>query len=229
MESYGDRVVEMILIDGTSHEICAAMHLCLFAPAPPKIIVESVLPLEKYSPSIIEGSAEEVNGEPDTKCVLCEYVISTLASKIKDNSTEEEIKSEVEQVCTYFPKTVRGNCRAFVEMYGDMIIQYLVEEMDPDAICTELKLCKPKLQDGYNLNLNRCELCNVISDYLSKKLEDPTFEKEAVATAALKFCPLLRNLRPQCTEMIEDYGPYMMALLAEKEDNEKVCNLIDIC
>jgi hypothetical protein len=91
MEEYGDRVLEMILIDGTSHEVCAALHLCLFSPAPQtnNIVIQSPLPFEKYSPSSIDlGVEDDENVEEDTKCVLCEYVISTLATKIKDNATE---------------------------------------------------------------------------------------------------------------------------------------------
>ena len=49
----------------------------------------------------------------------------------------------------------------------------------------------------YKLNLNRCELCTVMADYLSMKMEDPTFEQTGVDVVANKFCPLLRNLKSE--------------------------------
>lgn len=58
---------------------------------------------------------------------------------------QEEIRDTVEHVCQYLPKTVRPQCRAFVEEYGDMVITYLAQSLDPQQICTELKLCDGKI------------------------------------------------------------------------------------
>jgi hypothetical protein len=55
---------------------------------------------------------------------------------------------------------------------------------------------------GYELTLTRCELCSVVADYLSMKLEDPKFEKVGVETAVTKFCPLLRNLKEPVSTVI---------------------------
>lgn len=74
MKNYGDQVIEMILIEGSSHEICAALHLCLFS---------KVSPPAEPRPAIVTN-----NKGDDPKCVLCEYVITTLAARIKDNATE---------------------------------------------------------------------------------------------------------------------------------------------
>jgi len=39
-------------------------------------------------PQANNNNEDEATGGDDTKCVICEYVITTLASKIKDNATE---------------------------------------------------------------------------------------------------------------------------------------------
>lgn len=81
MEDYGDRVIEMILIEGSSHEICAALHLCLFGQTK---LPASQSGLLMPGPVLIESSV----GGDDPKCVICEYVIQTLAERMKDNATE---------------------------------------------------------------------------------------------------------------------------------------------
>jgi len=233
MENYGDRVIEMILVDGTAHEICAAVHLCLFKDLQAMGVISAGN----------HGGEEDEELKEDPKCVLCEYVITTLADRIKDNATEAEIKAEVLSICDHLPKTVRKNCRAFVTIYGDEVIQYLISEMNPSEICTELHLCKPtparlvsvQLQKNNNnefvgvderreLKLTRCELCSVISDYLKLKRAS----EDKLSLAREKFCPILRNKKSQCLEMVEDYGEYILQILTTGE-SENVCQDLDIC
>jgi len=57
-------------------------------------------------------------------------------------TSQEEIKEEIEKVCSVLPQTVRRRCRSFVDIYGDLIINYLAQSIDPAEICIRLKLCK---------------------------------------------------------------------------------------
>jgi len=241
MREYGDKVVEMILIDGSAHEICAAIHLCLFSPKPaqpqkpPKIIVDSFLPFERYVPQVLVTKKKV---ESKQTCTLCEFVMTQLDSMLKDNSTEEEIRDTVEHVCDYLPKTVKDQCRAFVEEYGDMVINYLSQSLDPKEICTELKLCDatgvvdielPAGQVEDKLKLDRCELCILLADYLSAFLEDPNVDT-SVEKVIEKVCPLLpKDYTNDCKNMIEDYGAYILSLLAQETDKGKVCTTINLC
>jgi len=241
MKEYGDRVMEMILIEGTAHEICAALHLCLWSTAPvrtPKpsmtVVVNSALPFERYVPQV--PAVEKPNVQQKQTCVLCEFIMSQLDGMLKDNSTEEEIKDTVEHVCDYLPKTVRPQCRAFIEEYGDMVITYLAQSLDPQQICTEIKLCDPTanidirtIKVDETLELDRCELCVLISDYLSAFLDDPNFDS-SVDKLVEKICPLLPNdYNEDCKNMIEDYGPYLLSLLAQETDKGKICTTINLC
>lgn len=92
MKDYGDQVAEMVLIYGTAHGVCAAIHLCLLQPPTPnKIIIESQLPLDRYLPQTVTlGRVAQMESlEDDSKrCVMCEFVITTLQQRLQDNSTE---------------------------------------------------------------------------------------------------------------------------------------------
>lgn len=88
--------MEMILIEGTAHEICAALHLCLWSTStgsqPNKIVVESALPMERYFVPIPHRPATV--GEKPT-CTLCEFVITQLDGMLKDNSTEVKLDQKL--------------------------------------------------------------------------------------------------------------------------------------
>ncbi|VVD02194.1 unnamed protein product [Leptidea sinapis] len=55
---------------------------------------------------------------------------------------DEEIKKIVHGVCKRMPKSVRSECDQFVEKYSDLVISLLAQELNPDEVCQELKLCK---------------------------------------------------------------------------------------
>jgi hypothetical protein len=54
---------------------------------------------------------------------------------------QEEIKKYVESVCTILPKTVRQQCKMFVEEYGDLVIALLAQSLDPKEVCSAIKVC----------------------------------------------------------------------------------------
>ena len=81
--------------------------------------------------------------DPNT-CALCEFVITTLDKKLKDNRTEESIKAAMESVCPYMPKSIRKDCTKLVDAYADEIIEMLIAQLSPEEVCAALKLCSPK-------------------------------------------------------------------------------------
>jgi len=118
--------------------------------------------------------------------------------------------------------------QGIIESYGNLIISYLAQEMDPQEVCTELKLCKNKPPHlPPTLSLNRCEMCGVVKDYFEMKMEDPEFQKDVVAFGVKRLCGMLGNVKAQCTEIVEDYGPYLLQLLRQKEDH--ICEKMDLC
>jgi len=120
----------------------------------------------------------------------------------------------------------------FIEDYGETIIQYLSNDIDPAQICTEIHLCKAQTKDNdaiKNLNLSRCEVCMLVSDYLSTVVND-TYVYTEINEYAEKTCALIpKSYRQDCNAMIEDYGPYLLNLLAEETDKGKICAQIQLC
>lgn len=116
---------------------------------------------------------------------------------------QEEVKRAVDFVCAHLPTTVADMCIDFVEQYGDEIIQLLLSEVAPKAICSQLGLCGPfdsvsvdqapavpavrkNLLGHMNEHVtevsqlgmpNKCEICEVVVEYLDKLLEDDTIEE----------------------------------------------------
>ena len=61
---------------------------------------------------------------------------------------QEAIEAALEKVCTVFPDTTRGECKAFVDQYTPEIVSLLTQGLDPKEVCTKLGLCQGQLANG---------------------------------------------------------------------------------
>ncbi|XP_057695714.1 prosaposin-like [Corythoichthys intestinalis] len=75
-------------------------------------------------------------------CAICEFVMKQLESMLEDHATEEEVIEAVEKVCTYLPSSLTAQCKDLIQTYGEAIIDLLVKQADPKAVCTMLAFCK---------------------------------------------------------------------------------------
>ncbi|CAL4060457.1 unnamed protein product, partial [Meganyctiphanes norvegica] len=136
VEAYGDQVIEMLDQEMDPKVICPLLGLC---PAPSN---------EAPTP----GHAVEEPVEDDVSCVMCEYAMEQLDEMIKDDKTEDSIKHALENLCSKLPKSIKGECKFFVDLYTDKIIQLLLDDLTPDQVCTALHLCKTKVPELPHLN-----------------------------------------------------------------------------
>lgn len=52
------------------------------------------------------------------------------------------MKQALETVCKELPSAISVPCEAFVQEYGDNIVDFIVSELNATEICTLIKLCK---------------------------------------------------------------------------------------
>ncbi|MBD2512409.1 hypothetical protein H6G91_35230 [Nostoc muscorum FACHB-395] len=64
-----------------------------------------------------------------------------IVDELKDNRTEENIITALENVTQLFPKEDRSQADAFVEQYSNELISVLVEEGDPSLACALIGVC----------------------------------------------------------------------------------------
>jgi saposin len=74
-------------------------------------------------------------------CVICEYAVSYIETRLQQNQTEEAIIDTLEKVCTVAPAKFQQECQGIIENYGPLIIQLLLQFADPNAVCGIIKLC----------------------------------------------------------------------------------------
>eukprot|EP01112_Ceratiomyxa_fruticulosa_P009896 TRINITY_DN259_c0_g2_i1.p1 TRINITY_DN259_c0_g2~~TRINITY_DN259_c0_g2_i1.p1 ORF type:complete len:261 (+),score=57.76 TRINITY_DN259_c0_g2_i1:99-785(+) len=178
-----------------------------------------------------------------TACTICQFIVNIAEGYVENNSTEQEILKELEFSCDLLgvPSWV-SECKGLISDYGEMIIQYLINDETPYVVCQQIGFCnssailyeaiplsKTPNSDDESDNLE-CVFC----DWAIAKLDD-ILSNQNTQSEALSFleneCQLLGNAKwvYDCKTLISEYGPIVIAMLANNEPSDKVCSTVLNC
>uniref|UniRef100_A0A8C5HJM5 Prosaposin n=1 Tax=Gouania willdenowi TaxID=441366 RepID=A0A8C5HJM5_GOUWI len=74
-------------------------------------------------------------------CDVCKMAVNYIDGVLEQNITEAKIGEAVRKVCSFLPSSYQTQCDQFVEQYEPMLIQLLLQMMDPDFVCTKVGAC----------------------------------------------------------------------------------------
>ncbi|KAK5614936.1 hypothetical protein CRENBAI_009075 [Crenichthys baileyi] len=74
-------------------------------------------------------------------CEVCKMAVSYIDGILQKNATEAEIEEAVKKVCSFLPDTYKTECDQLVEQYEPMLVQLLLQMLDPDFVCTKVGAC----------------------------------------------------------------------------------------
>lgn len=241
VDMYTDKIIQLLLDDLTPDQVCQALHLCKpKVPELQRLTPSHQLPVSRLfvpalSPSLGVEEHDNKFGKQSKVCVLCEFAMVQIDNMLISNATEDEIIEVVDFVCAHLPGTIRDDCIGFMDEYGDAIVKLLVKQLDPKIVCSGLGLCEAASYDGLrigvlnNVNLDKCEVCEVVVDFVDEELKQEDVQVE-LDTIIEEVCTLLpREPNKLCRSMIEVYGPYIANLLAELGNSKAVCQAISMC
>ncbi|XP_065700058.1 prosaposin isoform X2 [Patagioenas fasciata] len=223
-----------ILLDALTKQpkdICAMVGFC---PSVKSVPLQTLLPAQVVHEVKMETVEKAVVQEKTfSVCEICETMVKEVTGLLESNKTEEEIVHEMEMVCYLFPASVKDQCKDFIDVYGQALIDMLLEATSPEAVCVMLKCCaasKPSQQpvlvksaDGF------CDICKMVVAYADKELEKnaTTAEIEALLEKVCHFLP--ESVSDQCVQFVEQYEPVVVQLLAEMMDPTFVCTKLGVC
>eukprot|EP00057_Strongylocentrotus_purpuratus_P021219 XP_011675693.1 PREDICTED: proactivator polypeptide [Strongylocentrotus purpuratus] len=217
MEIYGDVLVQLLIEQLDPSSVCAEVGLC-------------------------DASKHQLNTrmpplEAGTECLVCEFMVSKLEDEIKENSTESEIRSVLDKVCYELPPTVRGDCDTLVAEYTERIVEYLLSQFEPKALCTALGLCDAatiakkialakKMEVG---DQESCILCEYIMSEIDKLLTENSTEAEIQEVLDKVCAELPSHLTAECKEFVDQYEPALLSFLTQELDPKTFCTTIGEC
>lgn len=177
-------------------------------------------------------------------CTMCEYFLHFLQEELSNAKNEEQIKQAVLNVCHKMPKSISPECDNFVQLYADAIIALLIQEVDPAAVCPQLKLCPDKKEKDSEVfapsqidvqvhseasNKASCPLCLLAVQQAKTVIqEDKSIEK--IKKTLENLCSHLNNkLKMECNDFVETYSKELIQLLMKDFTPQEICVYLKLC
>ncbi|KAM6415623.1 prosaposin isoform 1-T1 [Rhynochetos jubatus] len=244
ISEYSDLAIQMMM-HMQPKDICAMVGFC---PSVKSVPLQTLVPAQVVHEVKVETVEKpSVQEKTISLCEICETMVKEVTGLLESNKTEEEIVHEMEMVCYLFPASVKDQCKDFIDVYGQALIDMLLEATNPEAVCVMLKCCasnKPPQQPvlvkpagGF------CDICKMVVAYADKELEKnaTTAEIEALLEKVCHFLPesvsdqvrlssvSTSAINVQCVQFVEQYEPVVVQLLAEVMDPTFVCTKLGVC
>ncbi|KAH8311032.1 hypothetical protein KR044_003909, partial [Drosophila immigrans] len=176
-------------------------------------------------------------------CTICEYLLHFIQESLATPATDDQIKKVVENICTKLPHGVAGQCRNFVEMYGDAVIALLIQGLNPRSVCPMMQMCPHNAdykQDfevfqpdttSHNDEQDKptCPLCLFAVEQAQIKIRDNK-SKENIKRVLNGLCSHLPSkLRAECVDFVTTYSNELIDMLITDFKPEEICVQLKLC
>ncbi|XP_040831836.1 prosaposin isoform X2 [Ochotona curzoniae] len=125
VDTYGSAILSMLREEVSPEVVCSLLRICSSSSTPPRL---PVMPART-------GPVK------DGFCEVCKKLVGYLEHNLEKNSTKQEILTALEKGCSFLPEPYQKQCDQFVAEYEPVLIEILVEVMDPGFVCLKIGAC----------------------------------------------------------------------------------------
>ncbi|XP_067277847.1 prosaposin isoform X2 [Pseudorasbora parva] len=126
VETYGQAIIELLVQEADPKTVCSFLALCNGVSHVP------VMDKEKFKTGGF--------------CDVCKMAVRYVDGILEQNATQAEIEEAVMKVCSFLPDSVRDQCNQLIEQYEPLLVQLLLQTLDPDFVCMKLGACPEAVQ-----------------------------------------------------------------------------------
>lgn len=255
VETYTAELLKMLADDFTPQQICVYLKVCTDAKRPSVTpidggdILTNEIPDYTYNGYPMKNAEVEYVATPN--CILCEQIIKEIEKNINNKNSKEDIKRALQHACDRLHK-LKNKCNQIITKYGDTIVDLLLKEMTPKAICSELGMCianednlqvdealqvsviaiPSKIEQttavGHATESNSCVICEYVMTQLEAELKDKKTQTEIEDTVRNICNKLPKTVSAKCTKFVNDYGSLIITLIATTPPKE-LCTEMQLC
>lgn len=153
--TFGPSLLDIFIHEVNPSSLCGVIGLCaarpelveaLEQPAPAivsALLKEPALPKQPTQPKQSALPARVPSQKNGGFCEVCKKLVLYLEHNLEKNSTKEEILAALEKGCSFLPDPYQKQCDDFVAEYEPLLLEILVEVMDPGFVCSKIGVCPP--------------------------------------------------------------------------------------
>ncbi|XP_004470631.1 prosaposin [Dasypus novemcinctus] len=123
VDTYGRSILSILLEEASPELVCTMLRLCS----------------SKGLPALTAHVTQRKDGG---FCEVCKRLVSYLDRNLEKNSTKQQILDALEKGCSFLPDPYQKQCDQFVSEYEPVLIEVLVEVMEPSFVCVKIGACR---------------------------------------------------------------------------------------
>ncbi|KAI3363099.1 hypothetical protein L3Q82_011747, partial [Scortum barcoo] len=123
IETYGEAIIDLLVQQADPKTVCTVLGLCNGAS-------------RVYVPAL-----DQRRFKAGGYCEVCKMAVSYIDGILEKNATEAQIEEAVRKVCSFLPDSFQTECDQMIEQYEPMLIQLLLQMLDPDFVCMKVGAC----------------------------------------------------------------------------------------
>lgn len=147
VDTYGPSLLDILVKELNPELLCGVIELCSPGSDPvgkleqPAKFEQPALPILPALPKQPMLPARATPQNAGGFCEVCKKLVSYLEHNLEKNSTKEEILAALEKGCSFLPAPYQKQCDEFVAEYEPVLLEILVEVMDPSFVCSKIGAC----------------------------------------------------------------------------------------
>ncbi len=191
-------------------------------------------------------------------CSVCKYVIKYISTELKVDRTDRTVKFVFGNVCKLVPRSFKQRCNSFIEKHGVKVVASLDKFADEEKFCQSFGMCDEQepnakrqkqekvidsiqmvnLKPAEKLDENKlnskndslqCSLCIYAAQIVDNLLKQNKTQQQVIAELKLVCNLFPSDLRDQCSSFINEYGPYVVQLIAADLNPQTACAALKLC
>ena len=176
-------------------------------------------------------------------CTMCEYLLHIIQETLATPAADEEIRNAVEGICNKLPNSIHGQCRNFIDMYGDALIALLIQGLDPRSICPKMQMCPASepyhvdmeifapnpVKTGLDSDKPTCSLCLFAVEQAQEKIRDDKSKKNIKNVLDHLCVHLPQKLESECVDFVETYSNELIDMLITNFKAQEICVALNLC
>ncbi|KAK5853837.1 hypothetical protein PBY51_014961 [Eleginops maclovinus] len=123
VETYGQAIIELMLQQADPKTVCTLIALCNDA--------------SRTFVTALDQTRYKAGGY----CQVCKMAVRYIDDILEKNATEAQIEEAVRKVCSFLPSSFQTECDQMIQQYEPMLIQLLLQMLDPDFVCMKMGAC----------------------------------------------------------------------------------------
>ncbi|XP_061693159.1 prosaposin isoform X2 [Syngnathoides biaculeatus] len=128
IDTYGQAIIQLLVQEADPKIVCTVLSLC------------------KDATRAYVHALDKMDFKSGGYCKVCKMAVAYIDGILEKNATEGQIEEAVLKVCSFLPDSFQTECDQLVEQYEPMLVQMLLQMLDPDFVCLQVGACPEALR-----------------------------------------------------------------------------------